>query len=184
MRKRLAWIGCFTVLLVVATAVKHRYNEFGLAMYDAYNGPVSVSSEDAKHKGVWVASFKIEPDSVTAEGKTFEFDEAWLEAVYVPTTFLVWISYERRADWNYLVVRPKTEWLRNKFSYEVEPEFAQPLKLEGPGSKGDGFTMYQDGRYFQKVPTSLRELKLKVSASVYATGNSTTVGIATLTKEE
>jgi hypothetical protein len=47
---------------------------------------------------------KIEPAELTRENITFEFHEAWLEAAYEPSNFLISFPSRKRAEWNYLWV--------------------------------------------------------------------------------
>src|SRR4051794_33924305 len=88
-------------VLVLLTVGKHFLNEFGLAFFDAYHGPHTSTAAEAKAKGVWVADFRFDPNVLTAEGKMFEFGEAWLEAVSVPRHTLVWFTSAERAGWSY-----------------------------------------------------------------------------------
>jgi hypothetical protein len=48
-------------LFALATVGKHFLNELNDAMYAQYNGPRSVSIEDARSKGLLLSAYKIEP---------------------------------------------------------------------------------------------------------------------------
>jgi hypothetical protein len=117
---------------------------------------------------------------LASEDKTYEFQEAWLEAAYKPSNFLVWVARRKRAKWNYLCVRPKTHWFQESFSFEVTPEFVNGFEVRGPGKRGVVFTLSGNDLYFQKVPTDLRELKLRVSVYTYGKGRDMTLGTARL----
>jgi hypothetical protein len=175
------------VLFVLATVVKYFGNEFDMAYHDAYDMPWSGSSENAKKQGKWIANCKIDPMKLSCEGKTYEFEEAWLEAAYEPYDFLIWFSGTKRADWNYFCLRPKTSLVQGGFHYEIKPEFPRDFNLSGVGSKGRGFTYWGvDGHdlCFQKVPTDLRSLKLSVSVDTYGKGKDTKLGTVQLTLDE
>lgn len=174
------WLLSWLLVFVIATAGKYVLNKIELAFYDTYNSPQSRSSASAKEQGVWVADFKIEPLKLASEDKMYEFQEAWLEAAYEPSNFLVWVPRRRRAKWNYLCVRPKTHWFQETFSFEVTPEFENEFEVGGLGKGGVNFTLSGNDLYFQKVPTDLRKLKLKVSVYTYGKGRDITLGTARL----
>jgi hypothetical protein len=98
-RKRL-WLLIVCLVVVLATVAKHAINEFDISMYDAYNGPYSSSVVSAKHHGILVDDFQIVPMKVDCQDKTYEFNEAWLEAAYEPSSFLIWFPCRTTASWN------------------------------------------------------------------------------------
>lgn len=166
----------------ILTAGKHFLNEIELAFYDAYNSPQARCAADAESKNLLVCRFKIEPTKLVCEDKVYEFQEAWLEAAYEPSHFLVWFPHRRRAEWSYLCIRPTTHWFNNDFSYEVRPEYKERFELSGLGSKGVHFTQSGNDLYFQKVPTELKELDLVVSVYTYGKGKDFVVGKSRLSK--
>lgn len=178
-RKHL-WLLSGLLVFVLATAGKHVLNQIAIRFYDIYNSPQSRSSASAREQGVWVADFRIEPMKLASGDKTYEFQEAWLEAAYEPSNFLVWVSRRRRAKWNYLCVRPKTGWFQETFSFSLTPEFQNEFEVGGLGKRGVDFTLSGNDLYFQKVPTNLQELKLRVSVYTYGKGRDITLGTARL----
>jgi len=111
--RRTFWRSLALLLFVLASLAKYAYNELCWGLYRAYNRPHSRSVGSAKQQGILVTEFEIEPMKLVGEGKTYEFGEAWLEAAYEPRTFLVWLSYGKRASWSYLCVRPKSDWFQD-----------------------------------------------------------------------
>ena len=177
-------LGLMTLALCLVSLGKNALNDFEVSWYDTYNHPHTASSAAARRAGLWVADFRIEPKTVTAEGKSYEFAEAWLEAAYEPHFDLVWSSSTRRAGWSYLCIRPKTAWHQEEFLYTVTPQDAKLFDLPGLGSKGRNFTQSGNDYYFQKVPTDLAALKLTVSTYGKGEGKDILVGTATLTRVE
>jgi hypothetical protein len=168
------------LVFVLATAGKHVFNQIEFSFYNLYNSPESRSSASAKEQGVWLADFKVEPTKLAREDKTYEFQEAWLEAAYEPSNFLVWFSWSKRAKWNYLCVRPKTHWFQESFSFELTPQFEKKFMVTGLGKNGVGFTLSGNDLYFQKVPTDLRKLGINVSVYIYGNGKDISLGTARL----
>jgi len=162
-RKVQWWLFAVVVVFWLATWAKHELNKFGAMMFHAYSEPYPETSAGAKKEGRWVADFTIEPMSVTGEGTTFEFHEAWLQAVDEPTSTLVWFSAKKRTAWNYLCVRTKSKAEQDVW-FSLIPEYQTAFKITGLGSKGIDFTRYSGDFQFQKVPLDLQDLKIKVTA--------------------
>jgi hypothetical protein len=138
----------------------------------------------AKQQGIFIAEFKIEPTKLVCENRTYEFQEAWLEAAYEPTSFLVWFSYSKRASWNYLCIRPTSDWFHDTWSFSLTPEYKNVFEITGLGRNGVHFTQSGNDLYFQKVPRDLQELKIKVSVYMYGKGKDITMGSVQLTRHK
>ena len=176
--KKYIWLLCGCLLSVLATAGKHVINQIGLAFNDTYNSPESRSFVGAKEQGIWLADLKSEPVELASENITFEFQEAWLEAAYEPSNFLIWFPGRKRAKWNYLCVRPKTLWFQDSFQFVLVPQFDREFVVTGRGRNGADFTLSGDDLYFQKVPTDLQRFKIKVSIFTYGNAKDFTLGTA------
>jgi hypothetical protein len=186
-RKQLWLVVGFVALAALATLIKHLINTVNESLDEFYRSPRSNSVASAREQGILVATFQTDPVKLTADGKTFEFDEAWLEAGYALSHRLVWFSYDRRLDWNWLCVRPKTHWYQNTFSYGVSPEYPYALPEDrSPGVIRDWVLMGGGGnnQYCQKVPLDLRELKLTAGFSVYGADKGRPMGTVRLTTED
>jgi hypothetical protein len=181
-RVRIALLIGLLAFAFVLTAAKHFFNELDGAFYDAYYGPKARTAVDANSNKDLVSRFKFEPAKLVREDKTYEFNEAWLEAAYEPVHHFVWFSYRRRADWNYLCIRPTTSWHQGDFTFRVAPKFAERFEIAGRGSKGGSFTQSGNDLYYQKVPTDLKELDLIVSVETYGKGKDLVVGTSHLTR--
>jgi hypothetical protein len=186
---------CVIAVLTIgalATLVKFGANYIDSTVAEFYSGARSISIEDARQKGVLVAVFQTEPMTVNGDGKTFEFGEAWLEAAYLPTHPFIWFSGQRRADWNFLLVRPKTDCFNYRHhEYFVKPEYAHEFAIpDNLHSKSwivcSGIT--EDGvrfdYYHQIVSPDLRELKLRAEYSPNNGIDWFSIGTATLTAVE
>ena len=136
---------------------------------------------EAKIKGLYVATFRIDPPKLTREEVTFDFGEAWVEAKFEQRDFLVWFSDVKRADWDYFCLRPKTSCFQNGVFISRTPEFIPPIVCEGLG-KLDFFSERGD-LHFQSVPTDLQRLRITVTANLQPSGRTITVGTAELTRE-
>jgi hypothetical protein len=179
----------------LATLVKLCANGIESGLAEFYSDNRSTSVEDARQKGVLVAVFKTEPMTVTSNGKTFEFGEAWLEAAYLPTHPFIWFSDRRRMDWNFLCVRPKTRTCNPVLTflqeYTVTPEHSSEFDIPGRmhfRRWGEVSGETEDGKrydlYRQMVPTDLREVKLKVDIIRDAGDYNIRMGTVTLTTVE
>ncbi len=177
---RISWWALALLLLVSATLVKHAYNELCWRLYRAYDQPSARSVSSAKQQGVLVAEFEIEPMKLFGEGKTYEFVEAWMEASYEPRTFLVWLSYDKRANWSYLCVRPKSDWFHDSYSVSLTTEYKWDVKVTG-----DKAALTQSGNdlFFQRVPTDLIEVVIKVSVNYYGKRGNGILGSVRLTRK-
>jgi hypothetical protein len=180
------YIIAFLVIGALATLVKLGANAVDSGLAEFYSFGRSTSVEDARQKGALVAVFKTEPMTVTSNGKTFEFGEAWLEAAHLPTHPFVWFSGKRRMDWNFLLVRPKTRGYTDYQEYMVTPEYSHEFVIPGPmhfkgwvqtGGETEDGTRYD--LYQQMVPTDLRELKLK--ADIFRDGGNKNIPMGTVT---
>jgi hypothetical protein len=192
-RESLRYIIAILILGPLPTLIKFGCDEVNDGLEEFYKCALSTSVNDARRKGVLVAVFKTEPTTLTVDGKTFEFDEAWLEAASVPTHPFVWLSARRRLDWNFLVVRPKTCSVNTYLfqEYSVTPEYSREFAIPGPmlfrrwtqtwREKEDG-TRYD--LYQQPVPIDLRELKLKVDIVRHDGSKNISMGTVTLTAVE
>jgi hypothetical protein len=178
------WLMIVCLVFVLATVAKHAINEFDISMYDAYNGPYSSSVASAKHHGILFDEFQIVPVKVDCQDKTYEFNEAWLEAAYEPSSFLIWFPTRKRARWNYLCVRPTSDWFHDTYSFSLTPEYKNNFEITGLGRKGAVFTLLGNDLYFQKVPRDLRELKIKVSVETYGKGKNFVIGTVQLTGQK
>jgi hypothetical protein len=151
-------------------------------MYAIYNRPKSDSVSDAQSKGLLLASFTIEPWQLSNEGYQYKFGEAWLETAYRPRHFLVWYSYQQKADWNYLCIRPATHWYQGNYSYDLTPQYDPPFHLEGFGVRTRGMVLtagnLSPDLLFQQVPSDLKEFTVTVSVETYGKGKDVTVGTA------
>ncbi len=184
-RKSLWW-SLAVMIFVLATLAKHEYNDMHMELYDAYNRPQSMSLDSARQQGTLVAEFDIEPTKLVAEGKTYEFGEAWLEAAYEPRNCIVWLSYDKRARWSYLCVRPRSEWFHETYSFCLTPEYKTEVKIAGRNNDA-GFTQLGNdprGVYFQRVPTNLPGLKIEVSAYNYDKDEDVILGSVQLTRRK
>jgi hypothetical protein len=184
LNRRTFWWSLALLLFVVATLAKHAYNELCRGLYRAYNQPNARSVGSAKQQGILVADFGIEPMKLVGEGKTYEFGEAWLEAAYEPRTLLVWLSYDKRASWSYLCVRPKSDWFHDTYSFSLTPEYKRDMKIASFTSDQTAFTQSGNDLYFQRVPTDLTELTIKVSVDFYGKREDVILGSVRLTRRE
>jgi hypothetical protein len=178
------WLILAVLGFALATGCKWLFNDLEASFFDQYNGPEARTADDAAAQGLLVARFRIEPARLEGGGKVYEFDEAWLEAADVPGHRLVWLPDQRRADWCYLCVRPKTGWFQETFSFNPAPEYPAPFQVGGPGRGGLRWTQSGNDLYFQKVPTDLRELDIRVVADTYGAGKDLVVGTAHMTRAD
>lgn len=176
------------VLFILATLGKHFLNELDDGLYAQYNGPRSISVEDARSKGILLFAYKIEPTQLTNDGYQYTLDQAWTETAYRPCHFLIWFSYSQKADWSYLCIRPTTHWFQMDFIYNLEPDFDPPFHLEGFGVKRHSMasTSGNDSPelHFQQVPNDLKEFTATVSVYTYGEGKDVIVGTARFTAME
>jgi hypothetical protein len=176
------------VLFILATVGKHVLNELNDGLYAQYNGPQSISVEDARNKGLLLSVYKIEPAKLANEGYQYTVDQAWTETAYRPCHFLIWFSYSQKADWSYLCIRPSTHWYQENFIYNLQPDFDPPFELEGFGVKNHGMasTSGNDSPelHYQQVPNDLKEFTATVSVYTYGKGKDVTVGTARFTAIE
>jgi hypothetical protein len=128
-RKIGCWLVAIFVALSLATWAKTAMNDFSFRYWHAYSRPDwsahAMSPQNAKQQGLWVADMIIEPKIINANGKTFEFKEAWLQAAYYPNSHFVWFNYSKRTAWDYLCVRTQT----NRRENDVEWPPVGPLDL-------------------------------------------------------
>jgi hypothetical protein len=64
--------------------------------------------------------------------------------------------------------------------FVLTPEYGFSFELEGPGSNGFVFEPSGQNFYFQKVPVTLKELKIKVTSADLRSENAISVGTVML----
>jgi hypothetical protein len=189
------YVFAFLAICALVTLVKLCANGLDNSLAEFYAGPRSRSIEDARQQGVLVAVLNTEPMTVTSNGKTFEFGEAWLEAAYLPSHPFIWFSDKRRVDWNFLLIRPKTRSCNTLITFleefKVTPEYSQEFVIPGrmhfkrwaqrwvETEEGTRYDLYH-----QMVPTDLRELKLKIEIIRDGGDHNIPMGTVTLTAVE
>jgi len=163
-------------MLVLATLGKYFAN--GWHAY-THKGPERGILE-AKSQGLYLSRFRIDPPTLKHGDITFEFGEAWVEARYEPSYFLIWYSEEKRMDWDYFCLEPKTDYVQKDFSISLTPEFFPPYKWENYGALND-FSM-KGFLWYQMVPKDLKRVRITVTAE-WRGGKTVTLGTAELTRE-
>jgi hypothetical protein len=183
-RARFWWIVGILLLLCLATLIKRVLNSIDEDLHDFYDGPVTQSVEDARKKGRLAATFEINPKKFEAMGKVYEIEEAWLEAAYRPSYWLVWFPDDQRRSFNYLCVRTKEPPRESPFAIYLSARHAKELYIPEPtGIGGTGFRGH-DPYYQQRVPLDLNELKQNVTFVRYDINKQEIVKTAQLTREE
>jgi hypothetical protein len=79
-------------------------------------------------------------------------------------------------------VRPKSDWFHDSHSFSLTPEYKRDMKIAGLTSDETAFIQSGDDLYFQRVPTDLTELAIKVSVNYYGKREVVILGSVRLTR--